>query len=374
MKEHKNPKVLSEGLLWMVSTVEDFGVSHLKLKYLIDFCKDTRLLSGAAATPNATIKVLGALHKFIGPDIKGFLTDVKPALLSALDAEYEKNPLEKTVEASESTSLSAGQLDSLPHEDISGKITPALLKSLESPDWKVRGHAQFPGSYTLSLNSGLSMNDGKSWRKKLLKLEIMNARTFIRAGILIIDILEPFRDKDLSEYTPSSSGSSKNLSSSHQLYNTSSSGYLVEDKLHLKSFTDHAAVSSVQTSVIVGRQQNVGYLDVAAPDGLMRLGPGNISVPSLLAKAIMKRGVLFMYSETLFDSGNNNLLLTIAKSNFPPYGHNFVRHFAGRFTNGRTLPEFIAEFLELPYPSACNSESEGAKILKILETAADLKS
>ena len=32
MNEHKNPKVLSEGLLWMVSAVEDFGVSHLKLK------------------------------------------------------------------------------------------------------------------------------------------------------------------------------------------------------------------------------------------------------------------------------------------------------------------------------------------------------
>ncbi|KAK6267582.1 hypothetical protein QUC31_011742 [Theobroma cacao] len=145
MKEHKNPKVLSEGLLWMVSAVDDFGVSHLKLKDLIDLCKDTGLQSSAAATRNATIKVLGALHKFVGPDIKGFLTDVKPALLSALDAEYEKNPFEgtsaipkKTVKALESTSLSVGGLDGLPREDISGKITPTLLKSLESPDWKVR--------------------------------------------------------------------------------------------------------------------------------------------------------------------------------------------------------------------------------------------
>ncbi|XVE97195.1 hypothetical protein REPUB_Repub03eG0000300 [Reevesia pubescens] len=136
MKEHKNPKVLSEGLLWMVSTVEDFGISHLKLKF------------SAAATRNATIKILGALHKFIGPDIKGFLTDVKAALLSELDAEYEKNPFEgtsaapkKTVKASESTSLSAGGLDSLPREDISGKITPTLLKSLESPDWKLATNA-----------------------------------------------------------------------------------------------------------------------------------------------------------------------------------------------------------------------------------------
>ncbi|KAI5572013.1 hypothetical protein BDE02_11G133800 [Populus trichocarpa] len=146
MKEHKNPKVLSEGILWMVLAIDDFGVSHLKLKDLIDFCKDTGLQSSVAASRNATIKLLGALHKFVGPDIKGFLADVKPALLSALDAEYEKNPFEgasaipkKTVRTSESmTCVSGGGLDSLPREDISGKVTPTLIKSLESPDWKVR--------------------------------------------------------------------------------------------------------------------------------------------------------------------------------------------------------------------------------------------
>lgn len=34
LKEHKNPKVLSEGLLWIVSAVEDFGTSLIKLKVL----------------------------------------------------------------------------------------------------------------------------------------------------------------------------------------------------------------------------------------------------------------------------------------------------------------------------------------------------
>ncbi|PWA59320.1 ARM repeat superfamily protein [Artemisia annua] len=146
MKEHKNPKVLSEGLLWMVSAVDDFGVAHLKLKDVIDFCKDTGLQSSAAATRNATIKLIGASHKFVGPDIKAFLSDVKPALLSAVEAECEKNPFEgaaaapkKTVKASDSvSSVSGGGLDSLPREDISGKITPELLKGLESSDWKMR--------------------------------------------------------------------------------------------------------------------------------------------------------------------------------------------------------------------------------------------
>nr|VDD06188.1 unnamed protein product [Brassica oleracea] len=144
MNGHKNPKVLSEGLLWMVSAVDDFGVSLLKLKDLIDFCKDVGLQSSTAATRNATIKLLGALHKFVGPDIKGFLNDVKPALISALDTEYEKNPFEGTVapkrvvKTSVSTSTSGGGLDSLPREDISSKITPELLKGFESPDWKMR--------------------------------------------------------------------------------------------------------------------------------------------------------------------------------------------------------------------------------------------
>ncbi|PQM35785.1 protein MOR1 isoform X2 [Prunus yedoensis var. nudiflora] len=143
MKEHKNPKVLSEGILWMVSAVDDFGVSHLKLKDLIDFCKETGLQSSAAATRNSTIKLWGLYINLLVQVTIHFSLD---APYTALEAEYEKNPFEgasvvlkRNVRATESTSsVSAGGLDSLPREDISGKITPTLLKSLESPDWKVR--------------------------------------------------------------------------------------------------------------------------------------------------------------------------------------------------------------------------------------------
>ncbi|KAI3709297.1 hypothetical protein L2E82_39057 [Cichorium intybus] len=145
MKNHKNPKVVSEALLWMVSAVEDFGVTHLKLKDIIDFCKDTGLQS--PATKNATVKLIGALHKFVGPDIKAFFSDVKPALLNAVEAECQKNPFEgaaaapkKTVRASDvaSSSVSHGGLDGLPREDISAKITPTLLKNFENSNWRIR--------------------------------------------------------------------------------------------------------------------------------------------------------------------------------------------------------------------------------------------
>lgn len=40
------------------------------------------------------LSLLSVLKFLLFADIKGFLADVKPALLSALDAEYEKNPFE----------------------------------------------------------------------------------------------------------------------------------------------------------------------------------------------------------------------------------------------------------------------------------------
>jgi len=37
------------------------------LQDLIDFLKETGLQSSAAATRNASIKLLGVLHRFVGP-------------------------------------------------------------------------------------------------------------------------------------------------------------------------------------------------------------------------------------------------------------------------------------------------------------------
>ncbi|XP_024517263.1 protein MOR1 [Selaginella moellendorffii] len=143
MKEHRNPKVLSEGLSWMITGIEDFGISHIKLKDLLEFCKDVGLQSSAPATRNATIKLIGVLHKFVGPGLKNFLTDVKPALQSALDTEYEKNPYEgpaapkRTVRGADDGAPVAGG-DGLPREDVSGKLSVTLMKNLGSPEWKIR--------------------------------------------------------------------------------------------------------------------------------------------------------------------------------------------------------------------------------------------
>ncbi|KAK4345353.1 hypothetical protein RND71_035529 [Anisodus tanguticus] len=39
MKANKNPKVVSEGILWMVTAVDDIGISNLKLKQFPRCCR-----------------------------------------------------------------------------------------------------------------------------------------------------------------------------------------------------------------------------------------------------------------------------------------------------------------------------------------------
>ncbi|KAJ7968806.1 GDSL esterase/lipase [Quillaja saponaria] len=54
---------------------------------------------------------------------------------------------------------------------------------------------------------------------------------------------------------------------------------------------------------------------------------------------------LFIFGDSLSDSGNNNNLLTSAKANYQPYGIDFPNGPTGRFTNGRTGVDIIAELL-----------------------------
>ncbi|CAN1191105.1 Aspartic proteinase-like protein 1 [Linum perenne] len=116
-------------------------------------------------------------------------------------------------------------------------------------------------------------------------------------------------DQDLKEYSPSQSSSSKLLSCSDPLCelgskckspsqqcpysvqyyseNTSSSGLLVQDVLYFASDDVGTSNVSLKAPVLVGcgKKQSGGYLNGIAPDGLMGLGPGKISVPSFLARA-----------------------------------------------------------------------------------------
>ncbi|KAL9449914.1 hypothetical protein AB3S75_011781 [Citrus x aurantiifolia] len=115
---------------------------------------------------------------------------------------------------------------------------------------------------------------------------------------------------------------------------TSSSGYLVDDILHLASFSKHAPQSSVQSSVIIGcgRKQTGSYLDGAAPDGVMGLGLGDDSVPSLLAKA----GLIQNSFSICFDENDSGSVFfgdqgpaTQQSTSFLPIGEKYDAYFVG---------------------------------------------
>lgn len=63
---------------------------------------------------------------------------------------------------------------------------------------------------------------------------------------------------------------------------------------------------------------------------------------------------LIIFGDSVVDVGNNNNLNTLIKSNFPPYGRDFVNHRpTGRFCNGKLATDFTAEYLGFTsYPPA----------------------
>ncbi|XWS39711.1 hypothetical protein CRYUN_Cryun18bG0078400 [Craigia yunnanensis] len=59
---------------------------------------------------------------------------------------------------------------------------------------------------------------------------------------------------------------------------------------------------------------------------------------------------LFIFGDSLFDAGNNNYINTTVnyQANFWPYGETFFKYPTGRFSDGRLIPDFIAEYAGLP--------------------------
>ncbi|KAF7824979.1 GDSL esterase/lipase [Senna tora] len=71
---------------------------------------------------------------------------------------------------------------------------------------------------------------------------------------------------------------------------------------------------------------------------------------------------MFIFGDSLIDNGNNNNLPSFAKANYFPYGIDFNGGPTGRFSNGYTMVDEIAELLGLPLiPSY--SQASGNQVL-----------
>ncbi|CAN7079548.1 unnamed protein product [Brassica oleracea var. botrytis] len=95
-----------------------------------------------------------------------------------------------------------------------------------------------------------------------------------------------------------------------------------------------------------------------------------LNVSTIKSKPLTQETVLFgakfpalyVIGDSLVDSGNNNHLETIAKSNFPPYGSDFEGGKpTGRFSNGKTIADYIAIYYGLPLVPAYMELSEEQK-------------
>ncbi|XP_015579186.1 GDSL esterase/lipase At1g71691 [Ricinus communis] len=71
---------------------------------------------------------------------------------------------------------------------------------------------------------------------------------------------------------------------------------------------------------------------------------------------------MFIFGDSLIDNGNNNNLPSFAKANYFPYGIDFNGGPTGRFSNGYTMVDQIAEMLGLPLIPAY-SEASGDDVL-----------
>lgn len=61
---------------------------------------------------------------------------------------------------------------------------------------------------------------------------------------------------------------------------------------------------------------------------------------------------LYVFGDSTVDVGNNNMLKTLAKANYAPYGVDFPGGVNGRPTNGQNMADFIASKLGISSPPA----------------------
>jgi len=165
-KKHRNPKVLSEGLNWMTHAIQEFGLGPwLDARTVINWVV-AELGNTVPAVRNAAVGLIGSLHKFIGPPLADMIRpNVKPALMTTIEAEFNKNPHEAMFtpprkvkgekgsaaltaqgsgvmdiceEAPEEPTPAFNPDDILPRMDISQQVNDKIAAQLNSSNWKER--------------------------------------------------------------------------------------------------------------------------------------------------------------------------------------------------------------------------------------------
>ncbi|KAF9405900.1 Microtubule-associated protein, microtubule dynamics during spindle orientation [Podila epigama] len=164
LKKLKAPKALADSLLWIHQQLEDFGISGLQVRELIDFLK-IALGSANAAVRNNAVSVLGILRRFVGPGIRTFVEDCNSNLLATIDLEFDKvasmDPPQVTKGPVEDGASGASAVEELfPMVDISVQFTSALLEECADANWKIRKEAMEKVAAIVDANKRITPNLG----------------------------------------------------------------------------------------------------------------------------------------------------------------------------------------------------------------------
>uniref|UniRef100_A0A673JVG3 TOG domain-containing protein n=1 Tax=Sinocyclocheilus rhinocerous TaxID=307959 RepID=A0A673JVG3_9TELE len=150
----KNPKNQAETLNWLANAMKEFGFAGINVKAFINNVK-TALGATNPAVRTSAITLLGVMYLYMGAPLRMFFEDEKPALLSQIDAEFEKMqgqsppaPIrgkkagaDEEGDAAEEEEVDSGARDSmdvLPRTDISDKITLDMVSKISDKNWKIR--------------------------------------------------------------------------------------------------------------------------------------------------------------------------------------------------------------------------------------------
>ncbi|KAM6926731.1 cytoskeleton-associated protein 5 isoform 1-T1 [Lycodopsis pacificus] len=154
----KNPKNQAETLNWLANAMKEFGFAGINVKGFINNVK-TALGATNPAIRTAAIALLGVMFLYMGVRLRMFFEDEKPALLTQIDAEFEKMqgqsppaPIRFTKKSAADEEGDEGEeqeedgggaaaqdvMDLLPRTDIGDKITSDLLSKISDKNWKVR--------------------------------------------------------------------------------------------------------------------------------------------------------------------------------------------------------------------------------------------
>uniref|UniRef100_A0A4W4GEB5 TOG domain-containing protein n=1 Tax=Electrophorus electricus TaxID=8005 RepID=A0A4W4GEB5_ELEEL len=151
----KNPKNQAETLNWLANAIKEFGFTGINVKAFINNVK-TALGATNPAVRTAAVTLLGVMYLYMGPPLRMFFEDEKPALLSQIDVEFEKTQgqtppapvrgltkkgAEDEGEGPDDDEVDGGAgdiMDLLPRVDIGDKLTSEMVAKISDKNWKIR--------------------------------------------------------------------------------------------------------------------------------------------------------------------------------------------------------------------------------------------